>query len=268
MASKAIDAYASRPISSRYDCSASGTMTLPTSQPCLELRSPEEQHGSATPQRKHADVARPSSFLETLRLKFKSDEELAELLQSGAAEALAILFERHSALVFRVAMRVLRDSAEAEDTVQQIFLDFYRSARKFDSNRGTFKSWLLIFSYHRTLNRKRQLRSRAFYDSDSIEGSFPAVSEIAERRLPFNIPETICLVKEALALIKPQQRRVIEMVYYEGLTSNEIAEQTGDSIRAVRHHLYRGLDKIRSVLRGAAPQPSSTSGGRSEKRSI
>lgn len=183
-------------------------------------------------------------------------------------DALAVLFERHSPLVFRLALRILRNRAEAEDAVQQIFLDFYRSVNRFESKKGAFKSWLLMFSYHRTLNRKRQLRSRAFYDCDSLEESSPLISAIREGPLPFHLPERICLIKEALGLVKPKQRRVIELVYYEGLTSNEIAEQTGESVRVVRHHLYRGLDKIRSLLRSAATQQSSSPGGRSKKESI
>jgi RNA polymerase sigma-70 factor (ECF subfamily) len=156
-----------------------------------------------------------------------------------------------------MARRVLRDRAEAEDTVQQIFLDFYRSAEKFDPEKGTFKSWLLMFSYCRVLNRKRQLQSRAFYASDSLEEFSPEIAHARERTFPFNTAEATCLVEEALNLIKPRQRRVIELVYYEGLTSDEVAKRTGESVRVVRHHLYRGLDKIRSVLRSAESQEGS-----------
>lgn len=204
-------------------------------------------------------------LLDRLKLHFISDENLAIRLSAGEADALTVLFERHSALVFRMAKRILRDHAEAEDMVQQIFLDFYRSAEKFDPGKGAFRSWFLMFSYCRVLNRKRQLQSRAFYDSDSLEEFSPEIAQVRQSSFPFNSAETICLVEEALSLIKPRQRRVIELVYYEGLTSDEVAEKTGESVRVVRHHLYRGLDKIRSVLLGTENQVGSANSAPSRK---
>jgi len=188
-------------------------------------------------------------LINRLRLKFSSDEDLAIRLGAGETDALTVLFERFSSQVFHLARRILRDAAEAEDAVQQIFLDFYSCAEKFDPAKGAFKPWFLMFSYCRVLNLKRRLQSRAFYDSDSFEEFSPEVAQARERVFPFNIPETLCLVQETLKLIKPRQRRVIELVYYEGFTSDEVAERTGESVRVVRHHLYRGLEKIRSVLR-------------------
>ncbi|MBV9180480.1 MAG: sigma-70 family RNA polymerase sigma factor [Acidobacteria bacterium] len=185
------------------------------------------------------------------RLNFLPDEELTMRLLAGESEALSVLFKRHCQLVFRLARRILRDDAEAEDAVQEIFLDFYRAPQKFDPQKGSFRSWLSMFSYHRTLNRKRQLRSRGFYDSESLDESCSVVSDAVDRSFSFNSAETLCLVKQALELINTRQRRVIEMVYFEGLTSDEVAERTGQSVRVVRHHLYRGLDRIRLTFRSA-----------------
>jgi RNA polymerase sigma-70 factor, ECF subfamily len=73
------------------------------------------------------------------KLQFNSNEALAAKLQAGHSEALSVLFERHHALLFHSARRILRNGAEPEDAVQQIFLDLFRSAGKFDPARGTFK---------------------------------------------------------------------------------------------------------------------------------
>lgn len=199
-----------------------------------------------------------ASLFDRVKLQFRSDEELGILLQAGQADALTVLFERHSALVFRIARGILRDAAEAEDAVQQVFMDVFRGIERFDPRKGTFKTWLLMFVYNRTLNRKRDLRSRGFYDSGSLEGELPEITRGVERPFAFNTSETICLVEEALKLIQPRQRRVIELVYYEGLTADEVAERTGESVRVVRHNLYRGLEKVRSVLQGAASDKSSS----------
>jgi RNA polymerase sigma-70 factor, ECF subfamily len=189
-----------------------------------------------------------SSLFGLLRLKLKSDEDLMEQLQNGQADALTVLFNRHNALIFRIAHRVLRDAGEAEDAVQQVFLDLFRSNEQFDSKKGTFKTWLLMFAYHRTFNRRRHLSANRFYDSQAICETLPGLLEGASRPFPFSAVETAVLVQESLGHLHPRQRRTVELVYYEGLTAGEISVRTGESVRVVRHNLYRGLEKLRTLL--------------------
>jgi RNA polymerase sigma-70 factor, ECF subfamily len=114
-----------------------------------------------------------SPLLGRLRLRLRTDEELVTELVGGESDALTVLFERHSPLVFRIAHRVLRDDADAEDAVQQVFLDVFRAAWQFEPQKGSFKSWLLQFAYHRSFNSRRRLRAHGYYDSDSIEDVLP-----------------------------------------------------------------------------------------------
>lgn len=201
-------------------------------------------------------------LLDRLKLTMSSDEELVAKLQAGHSEALAILFERHSALIFRNARRVLRNSAEAEDQVQQVFFDLLRSAHKYDPGKGSFKTWLLMLAYCRTVNRWRQLQATHYYDSANIEDVMPEILQAAQQPFPFQGAEAACLVEQALEMIQPRQRRTIELIYYEGLTAEEVAERTGESAPSVRHNLYRGLAKLRSVMQqAAADRKSSISGG-------
>jgi len=183
-----------------------------------------------------------------LKFQFCSDEELAAKLQEGHAEALTVLFERFSPLVFRTAQRILRNEAEAEDAVQLVFLDLYRSVEKFDPEKGAFKVWLLMFANCRIINRWRQLQSNCFYKSESFEEFLPEILEASQRPFPFNPSEAALLVEQALQMVQPRQRRTIELIYYEGLTAEEVSQRTGESVRVVRHNLYRGLKKVRSVL--------------------
>jgi RNA polymerase sigma-70 factor, ECF subfamily len=192
------------------------------------------------------------SLLDRLKLKMSSDEELVSRLQAGHTEALAILFERHSALVFRNARRVLRNQAEAEDLVQQVFFDLLRSAHNYDPEKGDFRTWLLMLAYCRTVNRWRQLQASHYYDSTNVEDLLPEILQAAQQPFPFHGAEAACLVSQALEMIQPRQRRTIELIYYEGLTAEEVAERTGESAPAVRHNLYRGLAKLRSVIQQAA----------------
>jgi RNA polymerase sigma-70 factor (ECF subfamily) len=197
-----------------------------------------------------------SSFLRLLTCRFKSDEQLMADLQAGEADRLTVLFERHGPLVFRIARRILRNDDEAEDTAQQVFLDVFRALRQFDPEKGSFKSWLLMFVYHRAFNARRHLRTTRFYDSDPIEELLPYEADRLQSPAP---AETSILVEQALGLIQPRQRRAIELTYYEGLTANQISEVTGESIRVVRHNLYRGLAKLRLLLcKQGAPQPALT----------
>jgi RNA polymerase sigma-70 factor, ECF subfamily len=190
-----------------------------------------------------------STFLGRLRLRLRTDEELITELIEGESDALTVLFERHSPLVFRIAHRVLRNGAEAEDAVQQVFLDVFRAARQFDAHKGAFKSWLLQFAYHRSFNSRRRLRARGYYDSDSIEDVVPReLVEGANHSFPMSATDVLILVDQVLKLVQPRQRRAIELTYYGGLTAEQASEVTGESVRVIRHNIYRGLEKLRSVL--------------------
>jgi len=199
-----------------------------------------------------ADLQLPiarNSLLERLKLRLRTDEELVAELIEGESDALTVLFERHSPLVFRIARRILRNDAEAEDTVQQVFLDVFRSAEQFEPEKGSFKSWLLMFAYHRTFNSRRRLRVHGYYDSENIEDVLPReLLEDANRPFPMASSDAVILVDQVLKLVQPRQRRAIELTYYEGLTAEQASEVTGESVRVVRHNIYRGLEKLRSVL--------------------
>lgn len=201
--------------------------------------------------------AAPSAVLAELLHSMRSDEDLAEALLKGDADALTVLFKRHSRIVFGIARRILRHDAEAEDCVQQIFMDVFRSIDQFDRKRAAFKTWLLLFAYNRTLNRRRSLISARAFHTDSIEGFVPellACTCSVETQLHDKL-----LLKKALGNLEPRQQRTIELTYYEGLTAEEIATRTGETVRVVRHNLYRGLDKLRRDL--CSPGDSMDKGG-------
>jgi RNA polymerase sigma-70 factor (ECF subfamily) len=195
------------------------------------------------------DPAAPAaeiSLLGRLKQHLCSDEDLADQLQSGNAEALAVLFKRHSPLVFAISRRVLRNDSEAEDAVQQIFLDVFRSIHQFDPGKGTFKTWLLMFAYHRTFNCRRSQIANRFFETDPLEEEFSGLPGTACGQ---SATDNSVLVGQVLKSLQPRQRRTIELVYYEGLTAEEVSLKTGESVRVVRHNLYRGLDKLRKAFR-------------------
>ena len=184
------------------------------------------------------------SLLETL-----DDAALMDALRKGCNDALAVLFERHSALVFRIARAILRDDGEAEETVQRVFLDVFRAMNQFDSARGSFKTWLLQYAYHRTINRREHLQANHFYNREELDELAPAELFYGAGHLLCLPPQEVaCLVEQVLALLEPHQRKVIELTYFEGLTAEEVARMTGNSASSVRNNLYRGLSKLRNAI--------------------
>ena len=174
-----------------------------------------------------------------------SDEKLMQFLKCGRQDALTVLFDRYHRLVFSIALRIVRDPGEAEEVVQIVFLDIFRTAANFDPRKGILKGWLLQFAHHGALHRKRHLVANHFYHWEELEAvlesgaSFPLAGES---------PELVRLAEEMLGELKARQRAVLELTYYEGLTAEEIAERLGESVHAIRHDLYRGLAALRAVF--------------------
>jgi len=186
----------------------------------------------------------PVSYAELARL---GDESLMGKLRDGHHDALAVLFDRYHRLVLNVALRILRDSGEAEDLMQSVFLEIFRSAAQFDPAKGTIKVWILQYAYHRSFNRRQYLDLRGLYDRP------PESAEVQESSRPVHSSalsglESARLVQQALGRLNKSQKRTLELAIYEGLTMREIAERTGESLVGVRHQYYRGLEKLRSIL--------------------
>jgi RNA polymerase sigma-70 factor, ECF subfamily len=174
-----------------------------------------------------------------------SDEQLIQKVAEGCQEALTVLFDRYHRLVFDVAFRIVRDSGEAEEVVQTVFLDIYRAVANFDARKGIPRVWILQYAYHRALHRKRHLVSNHFYRWEQLEA---AVEVGVGRSLKGELPEMVRLAEQMLERLKPRQRAVLEMTYYEGLTAEEIAQRLGLSAHVVRHDLHRGLGALREAL--------------------
>lgn len=179
------------------------------------------------------------------QLNAQSDEDLASSFLAGQQDALAVLFDRYHRLVYSVAQRILRDSGEAEDVVQTVFLDISRAMANFDSARGTLKVWLMQYAYHRALHRKRHLQANRFYEWVELEGAS------AELRMTVRVDHALeqrQLVSTWLGKLNADRRRILELSYYEGMTAEEIAAHLERSVHAVRHDLYRALAYLRKEI--------------------
>ena len=185
-------------------------------------------------------------------LALADDQVVAELC-AGNGDAFAVIFKRYHRLIHATALHIVRDAGEAEDLTQTIFLEFYRKAGQFDSARGTLKVWLLQFAYSRSLNRRNYLAVRQHHNQADLRMVDAEESFWSMNNLPPQ--ETSQLTSELLARLPEEQRRTIEMFFFEGLTFKEIAEQRNEKFSNVRHHYYRGIERIRTYLQdGAEPK--------------
>ena len=187
-------------------------------------------------------------------MKDLHDDELMAHLKAGHDDALAVLFDRYHRLILSIALKILRDPGEAEDVMQNVFLEIFRSAAQFDPAKGTTKAWLLQYAYHRSVNRRQQLNVRHFYQQERIEGVETLMSQPSSLLGGFSDPELKHLLRQALATLSRRQRQVLELASYNGLSMSEIAHKTGDSLSNVRHYYYRGLVKLRSFITGGEDQ--------------
>jgi RNA polymerase sigma-70 factor, ECF subfamily len=180
------------------------------------------------------------------------DEELVRLLAIGQTEAMAVLFDRHYALMMRIALRIIRNRAEAEDIIQIAFTDFYRQIKIFDGEKGSLRAWLVQYTYGRSINRLNGLRRRRH--SDHVELSRVPPSELATRDegvFDLNGPETRRLVEQALETLGGEKRRIVELVCFGGMTITEVAAATGEPHGRLQHRYYRAIEKLRAWLKEA-----------------
>jgi RNA polymerase sigma-70 factor (ECF subfamily) len=180
------------------------------------------------------------------------DEELVRLLAIGQTEAMSVIFDRHYALMMRVALRIIRNRAEAEDIIQIAFTDFYRQIKIFDGEKGSLRAWLLQYTYGRSINRLKGLRRRRH--SDHVELSEVSPSQLVtpdEGVFDLSGPETRRLVEQALETLDGKKRRIVELVCFGGMTIAEVAAVTGEPHGRLQHRYYRAIDKLRAWLKKA-----------------
>jgi RNA polymerase sigma-70 factor (ECF subfamily) len=187
-----------------------------------------------------------------------ADEVLMALVCECDKEALAVLFRRYARVVRGVAYRVLRDSSEADDLLQDIFVLIHRLCNTFDRSKGPARSWILQMTYRRAISRRRHLTSRHFYtrlELDEVVDTYRSAFTESERgRRSIN---EICGkegFEKILESLSDKQRQTLRLFFVEGYTFDEIAVKFGEAPGNVRHHYYRGLEKLRKrIFAGKLP---------------
>jgi RNA polymerase sigma-70 factor, ECF subfamily len=180
------------------------------------------------------------------------DESLIDRIVAGDKEALSDLFRRHARLVRTIACRILRDNEEAEDLLQEVFLFIQRKAAMFDGSKSSAQSWIVQMTYHRAIDRRRYLNSRHFYTHLDLNGSvdmLPAETCGGDGVIAAGALVGTATIKTLFETLTEDQRHTLNLFFFEGYTFDEIAVQLKQSLRNVRNHYYRGLDKLRKQIR-------------------
>jgi RNA polymerase sigma-70 factor, ECF subfamily len=182
-----------------------------------------------------------------------SDEAVLEQICHGSAEALSVLFRRYARTIRGVAYNVLRDTGEADDLLQDIFLLVHRLCGTFNSSKGPARFWILQMTYRRAISRRRYLTSRHFYTHLDLDQAADRLGDVSTRAgRPPDPMNGILEKKEALqswfAELSESQRQTLRLFFFEGYTFEEIAAKLGQTIGNARNHYYRGLDKLRKQI--------------------
>lgn len=166
------------------------------------------------------------------------DTELIAQIARGQQAALGALYDRHSSLLLAVLKRVLRDTQEAEDVLHEVFLEVWQHAADFDPGRGSVRSWLVMRARSRGLDRWRVLvRQRGLAQEALLPGD--ATSAASAENLS---------VRRALSNLAPELRSLLELGYFEGMSSAEIAAHEGLPVGTVKSRVARALAELRDVL--------------------
>nr|WP_287128256.1 sigma-70 family RNA polymerase sigma factor [Candidatus Cyanaurora vandensis] len=183
-------------------------------------------------------------FLKGLTMPVTPDREVFRSLQAGDLTALSVLYDRYGGLVHRLALRVLGNVSEAEDLTQEIFLMLWKN-QGYDPNRGSLSNYLLTLTRSRAIDRLRSRSSNLrFLQKWSQNVPTPPTTPFEHAALG----ERSTQVRAALQELPLNQRQVLELAYYDGLTQMQIADTLNTPLGTVKTRARQGLLKLRQLL--------------------
>lgn len=175
-----------------------------------------------------------------------SDSELLRAISRGDEDALGVCYDRYRVILFGLIARILSDRAEAEDVLQETFLQVWRKASDFDESRGRAFTWLVTIARSRALDRLRSSGARQRIATEAAAQSAETVGDAIEDTAR---SAQRSLVRRVLSEIPEEQRRTLLLAYFEGLTQSEIASRLQIPLGTVKTRMRSGMIRLRELLK-------------------
>ena len=176
------------------------------------------------------------------------DLELVRAIQRGDESALGALYDRYSAILFGLIVRIVNSRPEAEDILQQVFLQVWNRAASFDEARGKVFTWLVTLARSRAIDRVRALAVRAKAVDIAGQASAQVAAAVGDELVLRG--EQREFIRGLLQELPDEQRTVLLLAYFEGLTQTEIAERLGQPLGTIKTRMRTALIRLREALKG------------------
>jgi len=180
------------------------------------------------------------------------DAALVQRLLQRDVRAFEQLYDRHSRIVYGLVLRILQQASTAEEVVQDIFLQLWRNAAQYDGSRGPFLPWLLTLARNRALDHLRLKSERQRRREEQSEQLPPIVVSAPDFEAKLDDKRRAARVRELMSALQPQQKRAIELAYFEGLSHSEIAARLEEPLGTVKSWIRNGLLKLKEGLQTTA----------------
>jgi RNA polymerase sigma-70 factor (ECF subfamily) len=178
-----------------------------------------------------------------------ADVAVMRRIQAGEKQALGLLYDRYSRLILGIGLRILRDSSEAQELVQDVFLYVFQKSQDFDPTKGPLSSWLVGITYSRAFNKREYLTLRRFYDYRHIDEVLDSVASDCSPERHGQTCELRELLRDALGALTETQRKTLDLFFWEGYSLREISIRLEETLGNTRNHYYRGLEKLRETVK-------------------
>ena len=173
--------------------------------------------------------------------------EVLRAIAGGDEQSLSTLYTRYKLILFSLILRIVHSQPEAEDVLQEVFLQVWRKAADFDEARGRPFTWLVTLARSRAIDRLRALDSRDRTATEAARDVPDSISDASDDALKSEQGE---IVRGALAQLPEEQRRILVLAYFEGLTQSEIAERLTTPLGTVKTRMRSGMTRLRELLGG------------------
>ena len=207
----------------------------------VEMSTGVESSPAAAPPARFADAVPRSA------IGASDDIRDLELVGAGDPTAIASLYDRHSAAVFGLALRITKDGGFAEDVVQATFVGVWRHAARYDPARATARTWIMAIAHHRAVDVVRRRRA-AMLSLDAENGVAERVLAAPDVWAEVSGRFDLAAVTQALSTLPEAQRQSLELAYFGGMTQSEIASTTGVPLGTVKGRVRLGLLRLRDLL--------------------